>query len=35
MRTAKARPTLRSVIGRGHLILALVAVTLALSLIHI
>ena len=29
MRTAKARPTLRSVIGRGHLILALVAVTLA------
>ncbi|AZF66048.1 diguanylate cyclase domain-containing protein [Pseudomonas sp. LF135] len=29
MRTPKARPTLRSVIGRGHLILALVAVTLA------
>ncbi|OPA97919.1 diguanylate cyclase [Pseudomonas fluorescens] len=29
MSTAKARPTLRSVIGRGHLILALVAVTLA------
>jgi len=29
MRTTKARPTLRSVIGRGHLILALVAVTLA------
>ena len=29
MRAHKARPTLRSVIGRGHLILALVAVTLA------
>ncbi|MBA1429034.1 diguanylate cyclase [Pseudomonas fluorescens] len=29
MRPAKARPTLRSVIGRGHMILALVAVTLA------
>lgn len=29
MRTDKTRPTLRSVIGRGHLILALVAVTLA------
>ena len=29
MSTPKARPTLRSVIGRGHLILALVAVTLA------
>lgn len=29
MSTDKARPTLRSVIGRGHLILALVAVTLA------
>ncbi|AZF39310.1 Inner membrane protein YfiN [Pseudomonas sp. R1-43-08] len=29
MRPAKARPTLGSVIGRGHLILALVAVTLA------
>ena len=29
MSTAKVRPTLRSVIGRGHLILALVAVTLA------
>ncbi len=29
MKAVKARPTLRSVIGRGHLILALVAVTLA------
>ncbi|MFL1504524.1 diguanylate cyclase domain-containing protein [Pseudomonas sp. O64] len=29
MSNPKARPTLRSVIGRGHLILALVAVTLA------
>ncbi|XVJ48000.1 diguanylate cyclase domain-containing protein [Pseudomonas sp. UBT] len=29
MRAHNARPTLRSVIGRGHLILALVAVTLA------
>ncbi|AZF23345.1 diguanylate cyclase domain-containing protein [Pseudomonas sp. R3-52-08] len=29
MKPAKARPTLGSVIGRGHLILALVAVTLA------
>ncbi|MGB3124987.1 MAG: diguanylate cyclase [Pseudomonas sp.] len=29
MRAPKARPTLRSVIGRGHLILALVAVSLA------
>ncbi|MCD7081206.1 diguanylate cyclase, partial [Pseudomonas sp. MAFF 311095] len=29
MSGAKVRPTLRSVIGRGHLILALVAVTLA------
>jgi len=29
MRWTKAQPTLRSVIGRGHLILALVAVTLA------
>ncbi|MGY2178721.1 diguanylate cyclase domain-containing protein [Pseudomonas azotoformans] len=29
MTAVKARPTLRSVIGRGHLILALVAVTLA------
>ena len=29
MRRTKAQPTLRSVIGRGHLILALVAVTLA------
>ncbi|AZF55026.1 Inner membrane protein YfiN [Pseudomonas sp. R4-34-07] len=29
MKAAKARPTLGSVIGRGHLILALVAVTLA------
>ncbi len=29
MSTVKARPTLRSVIGRGHLILALVAVSLA------
>lgn len=29
MRFAKGRPTLRSVIGRGHMILALVAVTLA------
>ncbi|WLH29207.1 diguanylate cyclase domain-containing protein [Pseudomonas canadensis] len=29
MKAVKARPTLRSVIGRGHMILALVAVTLA------
>ena len=29
MRFTKGRPTLRSVIGRGHMILALVAVTLA------
>ncbi len=29
MTAVKARPTLRSVIGRGHLVLALVAVTLA------
>ncbi|PQZ86951.1 MULTISPECIES: diguanylate cyclase domain-containing protein [Pseudomonas] len=29
MKAVKARPTLRSVIGRGHLVLALVAVTLA------
>ncbi|CRM45980.1 MULTISPECIES: diguanylate cyclase domain-containing protein [Pseudomonas] len=29
MKRAKARPTLRSVIGRGHMILALVAVALA------